>query len=225
MKVSLDTKSLEKKLLNITQYSFGFLDGIDGGKTIFLEKFGEGVIKVLQLYIDSQARSNPQSLHHVYEWYKTGSPSARLFDITQSVNRAGVSFSVSFTQSTTLSNDSNEPFYDKARVMEQGKTLRIAPKNGTTLSFNVDGEQIFTKNEVTVENPGGDYVEGSFKDVMDEFFSSYFTQSFLRSSGLYEYLQKPTGYKHNLPAGAIKGKITGYETGFKWITGARIGVE
>lgn len=225
MKVSLNTKDLEKKLLNITQYSFGFLDGIDGGKAIFLENFGNGVIKVLQLYIDSQARSNPQSLHHVYEWYCAGRPDSRLFDITQNVNRAGVSFNATFTQSNTLSHDSNEPFYDKARIMEQGKTLHIAPKNGTTLSFNIDGEQVFTRNEVTVNNPGGDYVEGSFRDVMDEFFSSYFTQSFLRSSGLYEYLKKPDGYKDNIKTGSTKGKAKGYETGFKWITGARIGVE
>lgn len=222
---SVDTKSFEKKLLNIAEYSVGFLDGIQGGKTIFLDNFGDGVIKVLKLYIDSEARTNPQSLHHVYEWYKTGSPSARLFDIQHSVNRGGVSFNVMFTQSQSLSYDSKEPFLDKARVMEKGQTLHIRPKNAEVLSFNINGEQIFTKNEVTVENPGGDYVEGSFKDVMDEFFSSYFTQSFLRSSGLYEYLKKPNAYKHNLSAGALKGKVAGYETGFRWITGARIGVE
>lgn len=225
MRVALDTKSLEKKLMNITKYSFGFLDGIDGGKEIFLKNFGNGVIKTLKMYIDSEARSNPKALHHVYEWYKTGSPSARLFDITQSVNRGGISFSVSFTQSQTMSNNSTEPFYDKARIMEQGKTLYISPKNASALAFEINGEQIFTKNEVIIDNPGGDYVEGSFKDVMDEFFSSYFSQSFLRSSGLYEYLQKPSSYKHNLPAGSTKGRMAGYETGFKWITGARIGVE
>lgn len=225
MKVALDTKSFEKKLRNITEYSMGFLDGIHGGKSIFLDNFGNGVVKVLQMYIDSEARTNPQSLHHVYEWYKTGSPSARLFEIRHSVNGGGISFYATFTQSQTLSYESNEPFLDKARVMEKGKTLHISPKNSTVLSFNVNGEQIFTRKEITVDNPGGDFVEGSFKDVMDQFFSSYFTQSFLRSSGLYEYLQKPSAYKHNLPAGSLKGRIAGYETGFRWITGAKVGVE
>lgn len=225
MKISLDVKMFEKKLLNISEYSLGFLDGIQGGKALFLNNFGNGVVNVLKLYIDSQARTDPQSLHHVYEWYKTGSPSARLFDIQPSVNRGGVSFNVNFTQSQTLSYGSNEPFLEKARIMEKGQSLRIRPKNAMALSFDIDGEQIFTKKEVLIENPGGDQVEGSFKDVMDEFFKSYFTQSFLRSSGLYEYLQKPTAYKHNLAAGAKKGRVAGYETGFKWITGARIGVE
>ena len=225
MRVAIDTKAFEKKLLNITQYSFGFLDGIQAGKHVFLENFGGSVVQVLQLYIDSQARTNPQSLHHVYEWYKVGNPLARLFDIRSTANRNGVSINATFTQSSTLSYDSNEPFIDKARVMEAGKTIHIKPKNATMLSFDVDGEQVFTKKEITVENPGGDYVEGSFKDVVDEFFGSYFTQAFMRSSGLYEYLQKPSGYKNNLKSGSVRGRSVGYEVGFRWITGARIGVE
>ena len=32
-------------------------------------------------YIDSLARSRPKSLHHVYEWKRVGSKSARLFDV------------------------------------------------------------------------------------------------------------------------------------------------
>lgn len=225
MKVAFDIKAFEKKLLNITEYSMGFLDGIHGGKNIFLDNFGEGVVKLLQFYIDSQARTDPKSLHHVYEWYKTGSPSARLFEIQSNVNRNGVSINATFTQSSTLASDSNEPFVDKARVMESGKTIHIKPKNATALSFNLNGEQVFTKKEITIYNPGGDQVEGSFKDVIDEFFKSYFTQAFMRSSGLYDYLKKPEGYKNNLSAGARGGRSTGYSVGFRWITGARIGVE
>jgi hypothetical protein len=225
MRVAFDAKAFEKKLLNITEYSLGFLDGVQGGKTVFLEKFSDGVVKVLQLYIDAEARTNPQSLHHVYEWYKTGSPEARLFDILPSVNRGGISFNFAFKQSQSLSNNSREPFRDKASIMEQGKSIIIKPKNGVALSFDVDGEQVFTRNQVTIDNPGGDYVEGAFKDVVDQFFKSYFSQAFLRSSGLYEYLSKPDAYKHNLKSGSIKGRVAGYETGFRWITGARIGVE
>jgi hypothetical protein len=225
MKASLDLKAFEKKLINIAEYSIGFLDGIQGGKTIFLENLGRGIIEALKLYIDAEARTNPKSLHHVYEWYETGSPNARLFDIHQSVNRGGISFMSSFSQSQTLSNSSNEPFYDKARVMEEGKSITVVPKNGVALSFDVDGEQIFTKSPVVIDSPGGTAVEGSFKNIIDEFFSLYFSQAFLRASGLYEYLQKPSAYKHNLPAGAIKGKVSGYEVGFRWITGARIGVK
>lgn len=225
MKPTFDIKMFEKKLLNITEYSIGFLDGVQGGKTIFMENFGKGIIEVLKLYIDAEARSNPQSLHHVYEWYRTGSPQARLFDIHQSVNRGGISFMASFSQSQSLSNNSNEPFYDKATIMEKGQPITITPKNGVALTFDINGEQIFTKKPVVIDHPGGSEVKGAFKDIIDEFFSSYFSQSFLRSSGLYEYLQKPSAYKHNIAAGAIKGRVAGYETGFRWITGARTGVK
>jgi hypothetical protein len=225
MRLVFDATAFEKKLLNITEYSFGFLDGIQAGKLKFLDNFGEGVVKVLQRYIDAEARTNPKALHHVYEWYKTGSPQARLFDIESTATRSGISINATFTQSSTLSYDSNEPFTDKARVMESGQTIVIKPKKSTVLSFDINGEQVFTKKEITVDNPGGDYVEGSFKDVIDEFFKSYFTQAFLRSSGLYEYLQKPTAYKNNLNSGSKRGRSAGYEVGFRWITGARIGVE
>ena len=225
MKVVFDPKVFEKKLMNIAEYSIGFLDGIQGGKKIFLDNFGEGVAKILQLYIDSQARTDPQSLHHVYEWYQAGNPSARLFDIRSNATGSNISINATFTQSSSISYDSNEPFEDKARIMESGKTITIKPKNAKVLAFNVDGEEVFTNKEVRIDNPGGDYVEGSFKDVIDEFFKSYFTQSFLRSSGLYEYLKRPEGYKNNLRSGSLRGRSTGYEVGFRWITGARIGVE
>lgn len=225
MLIKFDAKAFEKKLLNITEYSLGFVDGIHGGKPIFLEKLGKGIVDVLKLYIDSEARTNPQSLHHVYEWYKTGSPSARLFDIYPSVNRGGVSFNVAFSQSQTLSKGSNQPFRDKAKVMEKGQKIKVKPKNASVLAFEIDGEEVFTRKEVTILNPGGEQVKGSFKDIMDEFFSLYFSQSFLKTSGLYDYLKTPTAYKHNLPAGSIKGRVAGYEVGFKWITGAKIGVE
>jgi len=225
MRLVFDAKAFEKKLLNITAYSFGFLDGMQAGKLTFLDNLGKGIVTVLQSYIDSQARTDPKSLHHVYEWYKTGNASARLFDIQSTATRNGIAINATFTQSSTLSYNSNEPFVDKARVMESGQTIIIKPKNSTVLSFDINGEQVFTKKEVTIDNPGGDYVEGSFKDVIDEFFKSYFTQAFLRSSGLYEYLQKPTAYKNNLASGSRRGRSAGYEVGFRWITGARIGVE
>jgi len=53
----------------------------------------------------------------------------------------------------------------------------------------------------------------------------YFKQSFLRASGVYDYIKKPTLYKKNLKAGSIAGRSKGIDTGFKWITNATIGVE
>jgi hypothetical protein len=225
MRVSVNTKSLEKQLLNITNYSIGFLDGANKGKTIFLNNMGLEVVNVLKQYVDSSARSNPKALHHIYEWYKTGSPNSRLYDFDYTISNLGLSFKSSFKQSTTLSNGASVPFYNKAKIMEEGVPVKISPKKAKVLAFKIDGETVFTSQEVTVDNPGGDEVAGSFEKIVDEFFGIYFKQSFLKSSGLYAYIKRPVIYKKNFRAGSVGGKTVGVSTGFKWIANAQIGVE
>jgi hypothetical protein len=223
MRVSINTRELEKKILNIYEYSIGFLDGIDKGKGLFLRNLGVGVIEVLKQYVDAEARSNPKALHHVYEWYQTGSPNSRLYDFDYTVSNLGLSFKSTFRQSTTMSNGSSTPFYDKAKIMEEGIPVTISPKKADKLVFEVEGETIFTSKEVTVQNPGGDYVEGSFEKIADQFFNRYFKQSFLKSSGIYDYIKNPIVYKKNFAAGSKSGRSKGVSTGFKWIANARIG--
>jgi len=225
MRVSLDSRSLEKQLVNIVEYSFGFLDGVENGKSQFLNNLAKSSIEVLANYIDISARGNPKALHHVYEWYQVGSPGARLFDLTYTVNSSKISINSSFKQSKSLSQNSNEPFYEKAKIMEAGSQIRIHPKPGSALKFNIDGETIFTKKAVTIPNPGGTEVKGSFERVMDEFMNNYFKQSFLKASGLFDYLENPKIYKQNLKAGSRGGKGVGLSTGYKWIINAKIGVE
>lgn len=223
MRVTLDTKSMEKQLLNVYKYSVGFLDGVNKGKSKFLANMGIDVVQVLKQYVDAEARSNPKALHHIYEWYQTGNPNARLYDFTYTVSNLGLSFKSNFRQSSTIANNSYVPFYDKARMMEDGSPITISPKKSNKLVFEVNGETIFTSNDVTVENPGGDYVAGSFERIVDEFFNMYFRQSFIRSSGLYSYINNPIVYKQNILSGSKNGRPKGIDTGFKWIVNARIG--
>lgn len=224
MKVSLSTKELEKKLLNIYEYSVGFLDGANRGKTLFLNNLGMNVVEVLKQYVDSEARSNPKALHHIYEWYQTGSPNARLYNFDYTVSNLGLSFKSTFKQSTTVSNGSRTPFYDKARIMEEGIPVTISPNKADKLVFEINGETIFTDKEITVDNPGGEFVQGSLQKITDQFFNRYFKQSFLKSSGLYDYIKNPVIYKKNFASGARNGRSTGVDTGFKWIVNAKIGV-
>ena len=65
MIVSLKTKTLEKQLNNIADYSIGFIDGVNDGKHLFLSTLGKATIDVLAKYIDMEARANSQALHHV----------------------------------------------------------------------------------------------------------------------------------------------------------------
>ena len=210
---------------NIIQYSMGFLDGVENGKRVFLKNLGAGTIQAMAAYVDVSAKGNPNALHHVYEWYQTGSPSARLFDIDYTVSNLGLTFNSKFRQSRTLKEDSNVPFYNKASIMENGVPVTISPKRSSVLVFEQGGETIFTKNPITVRNPGGDYVAGSFERTIDEFILKYFKQSFLRASGIYDYIKKPVLYKKNFKAGSKMGKSKGVDTGFRWIANAKIGVE
>ena len=209
---------------NIVNYSFGFLDGVQKGKSVFLNNLGHGVLTALYDYIDASARSNPRAMHHIYEWMQTGSPEARLYDLNYTVSNLGLSFKSKFTQSQSFSRNSNTPFYDKARIMEQGIPVKIAPVRSDVLVFEANGETVFTRKEVTVENPGGTEVVGSFERAVDEFMLGYFKQSFIRASGLYDYISKPVLYKANFAAGSRMGRAKGVDTGFKWIANARVGV-
>lgn len=215
-----DDTQLFKDMRNIIAYSEGFLDGAQKGKTAFLESIAKTTIDALKEYVDSNARVNPQALHHVYEWAMTGSPSARLFDISYSVNNGGLSVNSTFSQSVSIKNGSKVPFYDKARIMEQGIPVTIRPKIAKALSFDVNGEQVFTKNPVGVTDPGGPEVEGSYKRIFDQFFNVYFSQIFLRSSGIMNYLQKPILYKQKFASGKTGGRSVGLSAGYKWIAQA-----
>ena len=225
MRVVTNSKQFELQMNNIVKYSMGFLDGVERGKTIFLKNLGAGTIQALAAYVDVSAKGNPRALHHIYEWYQTGSPSARLFDLDYTVSNLGLSITSTFKQSRTIKEDSNEPFYNKASIMERGIPITITPKRSSVLVFEEGGNTIFTKNPVTVRNPGGDEVQGSFEKTVDEFILRYFKQSFLRASGIYDYIKKPVLYKKNVKAGSKLGKSKGIDTGFRWIANAKIGVE
>jgi hypothetical protein len=224
MKVNLNSASFEKTLQNVVNYSFGFLEGAQNGKKVMLDNLGKGTIEALSQYIDAMARGDQAALHHVYEWYQTGSPAARLFDLDYTISNAGLSVKSSFRQSSTVAENSNEPFYNKARIMENGITVTITPKR-KALVFEEGGETVFVSKPITISNPGGTAVEGSYERVFDSFFKNYFTQAFLKASGLFEYISKPVLYKKNIAAGSKGGRQVGKKVGYTWIANAKVGVE
>lgn len=225
LKVDLDTKSLINSLNNLTQYSIGFLNGVEAAAPVIMDNLGKEIIETLKDFIDTNARVDPQTLHHVYEWYQTGSPEARLFDIDYIIRgKDGLSFNYTFSQSSSFANNSNVPFYNKAQIMEKGTPVTIKPKTASVLSFNVDGEQVFTKKPIVIANPGGDGVEGGFEQTIKTFFDSYFTQAFLMTSGVMSHLNDPRAYKTHVLAGSKQGKSLGFKIGYEWATkGGRIG--
>jgi len=225
MRIRLNTLAFEKQLDNLVDYSLGFLEGAESGKKIFLDNLGKGTVEALKLYIDAMARSNPQSLHHVYEWYKTGNRDGRLFDVQYRVSNIGLSIDSSFRQSSSIQSGSYEPFYNKAKIMENGVPVVIRPKGNNPLVFQDNGVTVFTKKTIVNQFPGGKEVQGSYEQTFDTFITKYFAQSFLTSTGLYDYLSNPQIYKKNFNAGIKIGKSVGQSTGFRWITNAKVEVE
>ena len=222
MRVIMNDKMFKKEMKNIIDYSIGFLEGAQVGKTQFLNNMGKLTTEILEEYIDSNARVNPKALHHIYEWYKVGSPDARLYDINYTISNLGLSFVSTMKQSTSIKDGSSVPFYNKAKIMEEGTPVTIKPKKASVLVFEDGGDTIFTKGKVVVANPGGTQVEGSFEKIVDSFFNRYFTQAFLKTSGVQAYLSNPVVYSRNLKAGKSSGRSKGMQVGYRWIANAGI---
>lgn len=143
------------------------------------------------LYMDSQARTKPKTYHHVYEWKKAGIKEFRLFELKQlPVNDMSVKLTYRFNKSSSLVPSSNSDrrhvFANKAAIMEEGKPLKISPRYAERLVFESDiGYTVFMKKgeSVTVNNPGGVAVQGSFEAAYKKFFSGNLVNLSIKKSG------------------------------------------
>jgi hypothetical protein len=61
-------------------------------------------------------------------------------------------------------------------------------------------------------------VQGQFEKVLNIFFNQYFTQSFLRASGIAFNLENPAEFHRNLRKRS--GRAEGIKAGYNWIVGA-----
>ena len=219
LKVIMDSRQFQKEINNIVNYSTGFLEGVQKGKTELYMSLAPKISEMASQFIDANAKMSPELLHHIYEWEKVGSPSARLFDIDYTISSAGITFTSSLKQSSSIKQGSNVPFYNKATIMEQGVGVTIKPKRASVLRFEIDGQEVYTSQEVRVENPGGQ-TQGQFDRVISNFFGVYFRQSFLKSSGLLQYFNSPKVYKKNISAAKRGGRALGIKTGYQWVANA-----
>lgn len=141
-------------------------------------------------HIDSQSRSKPKSLHHVYEWKKVGSKTARLFKL-KSIDGDGISFKIdyelqpskSFVPSATKRR--KHVFVNKASIMEAGMPLIIAPRHSERLVFESNGMTVFMPKgaTVTVKRPGGPSVKNQFRLYYSRFFSGNLVNNSIKKSG------------------------------------------
>jgi hypothetical protein len=214
-RVKFDSTELNKILNNSVSYSIGYIEGIEKNKNAFYIELAKCTLDTLNKYIDSQSRVNPDKLHHVYEWNMIGEERGRLFKFNTTIGKNNITFNGNFLPSKTVSSNSNEPFINKAYVMENAITVEISPKNSDVLVFENNGETVFTRNTIYVEHPGGQHVENGFGDTIDNFFSEYFTYAILQP--ILNKLSKSSEYEKNFVAGTKIGKSVGKKAGEEYL--------
>jgi hypothetical protein len=158
-------------------------------------------------YIDALARSKPKSLHHVYEWKKSGNKSSRLFKLNK-ISDDGLSFKVNYTllpsksMVPTTNGKRRHVFVNKASIMEEGKPLVIRPKNSDRLVFQVDGETVFMPKgkSVTVKRPGGSAATNQFRLAHSRFFSGRLVNESIKRSGFQKIFNSSLTKALSVPA-------------------------
>jgi len=217
---TINDREFFKDMNNIIGYMNGFVEGAEIGKDKFLNSLAKNGIQIFKEFVDQQARVDPKMYHHIYEWYQTGAASGRLFDIDYSIENSGLTFNGTLSQSASIKSGSNVPFYDKARIMENGISVTIKPKTAKALKFNNGADDIFVSGQVTVENPGGIAVVGAFENIFELFFTQHFRQSVLELTGIKKYLESSRDFKDNFRYAKTQGKQKGINVGYNWITRA-----
>ena len=222
--VKIDSKEINRILENAVSYSYGFLEGTEIDQILFNKRLGEFTVDALGKYIDSRARANPNAFHHVYEWNATGQESSRLFNIKSTASKRVIKFFGDFLESKSISSNSNEPFSNKAIIMENGIGVTIEPRSSDVLAFEVDGETVFSTKAIYIDHPGGEEVAGSFGNAVEDFFSSYFTNALLKP--FIQKLSNPKEYNEMFSSGVKNGgKPTGIKSGKKYINSAKAVIE
>lgn len=132
------------------------------------------IAESFDITMDTQAKVDPMSFHHVYEWGQLGDPDGRLWrDVLTGRGRnriATFEWRASKVPVPTSDTQANvHIFVWKAPVMEYSTEVTIAPKLSKVLAFDVDGETVFTTQPVHV-NPGGEATTGAFTQAYTDFF-------------------------------------------------------
>lgn len=215
--VQFDDAQFMKEIHNVLEYANGFVDGAKRAKPVMMKNISYKIKEILYAYIDTTARMEPEKLHHVYEWYRIGSPEARLYDLDCVVTGVGISISYTFSQSRSVKSGSNVPFYSKAQIMESGTPVTIRPNTAKALVFEEGGHTVFTKKPVNVTNPGG-AVQGEFHETLKTFFNNYLSQVFLEVTGIRGQLEDMSDFKRNFSGAKTGGYSLGFSTGEQWIS-------
>ena len=178
----------------------------------FQKKFREVIYGQIERdfgnYIDSQARTKPKALHHVYEWGKAGTEEARLFKL-RSFDDNNLSFKIGYDFKLSKSNvpspakSKKYKFAKKAYVMENGIPITIAPRAAERLVFEVNGYTVFMPKgrSISISKPGGGAATHQFSIAYSKFFAGNLVGDSIRRSGFQQLFNLKMSKALKTPSG------------------------
>lgn len=221
IKVKIKTKELDNVIKNVVSYTDGFLKETTAQKKTIASKIGKASIAEFYRYLDSLSSVNREMLHHVYEWGQVGNPTQRLYELKMNLKANAAEIVSDFLESTSSSDDSEQIFWNKAKIMEEGIPVVINEVQAQALFFEVDGQEFFRAGPIVIENPGGSAVRGQFVAQFEEFYNNYLEAVYLRSIKFYDHFKNPKAYYEGFRTGSKGGgKGTGRMSALKWILSA-----
>ena len=185
----------------------------------FQNKFSSIIFKQIQddfgAYVDAKARTEPKTLHHVYEWKRPGNKNARLFELKKLSQdglsfRIGYDFKLSKSLVPTSKGKHRHVFANKADLMESGMPVIIRPRSAERLVFEVNGSVIFMPKgaSVNVRRPGGDKVKNAFYIAYNRFFTGDLVNQSIKRSGFQRLLNSSLTKAMQLPGDIKKVKYS-----------------
>ena len=166
---NIDTGFMPEKIMATAMYHLKTLENIHVGKSKRqIAMAGATIVdKYFGLWLDNKARRDPQVYHHVYEWYQAGDKNARLFDceITYQVDPI-IRFNL---KQSKVPNKDGYVFEQKAFAMEYGDPVVIQPVDAEALVFEIEEDVVFHPGPITIQNPGGEGVQGSFYSAVRDY--------------------------------------------------------
>lgn len=221
----INAKKAMKILDNLVAYSDGFIKESKAQESTVTMRLAKLSVNGFYEYLDQLAKVNPGMLHHVYEWGRSGDPSSRLYNLKVALSKNNAVITSEFLTSETVSSTSNEPFYEKAKIMEDGITVVVQEVEAQALFFEIDGIEYFRTGPIVIENPGGPDVRGSFLEQFEEFYNSYLEDVYLRSIRFYQYFMDTKPYEQNFNAAMKSGNAhgVGRRTALSWIEKMPVG--
>lgn len=168
---NIDTGFMPEKIMASAMYHLKTLENIhQGNAKRDIAMAGANIVdKYFGLWLDNKARRDPQRYHHVYEWNQTGDKNTRLFECE--ITYQGDPIIRFNLKQSKQPNDNGYVFEQKAFAMEYGDPVVIETVNAEALVFEIGEEVVFHPGPITIQNPGGEEVQGSFYSAVKDYMS------------------------------------------------------